>query len=152
MAQSHRSQTGADPTVAVSHWRGFGLGLSDSESIGRSAVSVCLSTNRRYLVSALGQVVFELVLERLHVGLERIVRLLQAEYGVVGDSRLDRRRPSARSTVVLTQYALGYVCSANGIQPRMLFTLETHSYGAWSVLYSKWHVVCTILLRHTPML
>ena len=76
-------------------------------------------SNRRFLVSALGQVVFELVLERLHVGLERIVRLLQAEHGVVGDSRLDRRRPSARSTVVLTQYALGYVCSANGIQPRM---------------------------------
>ncbi len=69
-------------------------------------------------MSALGQVVFELVLERLHVGLERIVRFLQAEHGVVGDSRLDRRRPSARSTVVLTQYALGYVCSANGIQSR----------------------------------
>ncbi len=90
-------------------------------------------SNRRFLVSALGQVVFELVLERLHVGLERIVRFLQAEHGVVGDSRLDRRRPSARSTVVLTQYALGYVCSANGMQSRMLCTLETHSCVAWSI-------------------
>ena len=88
-------------------------------------------------VSALGQVVFELVLERLHVGLERIVRFLQAEHGVVGDSRLDRRRPSARSTVARTHAVrtglLTCAVPTVGIQSRMLCTLETHSCVAWSI-------------------